>query len=211
MIPSPASELAAVPAALEKALPSLGHAVVTWARATNELLNQIERGQSGFDWLAARRTHDLRLARPPGFAPGSSFELSLAIAEERWWISGCSEVQADAWSLMRWLLHLPGLSERWVRELRAERFERLRQSVPALWYVDDEEPPVGSVIAGLGAASWNGVRAALEANDGLEVVGSDRWIQRKLTADASVSASYAISDEGRVSMSQTARLSSPAA
>jgi len=192
------SKPALLPAGLEASVPTLGHAVVKWAGATDELLTGLTRGADDSGWLASRWAEFDR-ARPATFAAEATFRLTLAWTGDRWWIQGCSGLDIPTWNVMRWLLHLPGLKGRWTQSLRAERFERLQRCVPPLWYLDDEEPPPGSVIAGLGVGSWKTVRGALSQNAGFLPV-ADRWMEREMKPSATRSILYEVSAAGRVEM-----------
>lgn len=52
------------------------------------------------------------------------------------------------------LLRVPALRGFWERELRRERFERLRAKLPEAWFADGRELPPGGALPGLGIARW---------------------------------------------------------
>lgn len=85
--------------------------------------------------------------------------------------------------------------------MRAERYERLLECVPSLWHVDEAEPPPGTVIAGLGAASWAEVRGALAWGAGLVQV-SNAWLERNLVPRGSLQIPYDVSAEGRIEVAE---------
>ncbi len=53
------------------------------------------------------------------------------------------------------LFRLPALRGFWERELRRERFERLRTVLPEAWFADGTVLPPGGALPGLGLAGWD--------------------------------------------------------
>lgn len=129
------SQSPAIPTSLDKAVPTLGHAVSVWMGAASRLPGAPEI-------LAA-----VDVASP--------MTLELVWNEAGWWIAGCSWLpERLPWLQARRQLHLPSLKHRWIREVRRSRFEFLRQHVAPAWQIVEEACPPGSVIAGLHATSW---------------------------------------------------------
>ena len=74
-------------------------------------------------------------------------------------IAGADAGNDLAFSHPTWqaLLHLPALRDFWTAELRASHHAHLLQVIPHAWCMDPTPLPPGSVIAGLGITSWDGL------------------------------------------------------
>lgn len=143
---------AELPKAVLKHLRPLGHEVVLFSAAIRQMLTRLEKGR-----FQPELTHFLQRWLPAGGLPQQVEEpfFNLVLKESRsgWQVSGSSLrwLNAPIWSAM---LHLPALRPFWASELRGSHLEHLRQILPAAWCLDGTPLPPGSVIAGLGIASW---------------------------------------------------------
>jgi hypothetical protein len=188
-----------LPADLAKSAPTLGHAVVLLVQAAGEIMERMRRKEDEPSrWIMARwqsLTGDSPL-NPPIRQP---FQLQVSLKADQWWVESCSAASPEVWRSIRWLLHLPSLRAVWEMQLRAARFEQLRLRVRPLWFMDEADPPPGTVIHHLNAASWHEVEQRLGPGGDLQAV-AERWVEHRYALANSVSLAYVASADGRVSL-----------
>jgi hypothetical protein len=146
--------------------------------------------------LATRWCCWCRPLNPPIRQP---FQLQVSLKADQWWVESCSAASPEVWRSIRWLLHLPSLRAVWEMQLRAARFEQLRLRVRPLWFMDEADPPPGTVIHHLNAASWHEVEQRLGPGGDLQAV-AERWVEHRYALANSVSLAYVASADGRVSL-----------
>lgn len=203
---TPSSHSPSLPAAMLKALPTLGHAVVLWHSSAGDLLRRWNKPFQGPEADYYLR-HWRDLGAPELTEPGRSARFNLRIGWEpqkgSWFLlDDASQLTRAAY--LRWLLHVPALRMFWIQALREQRFASLIRHVPKVWCLDDDEPPPGSVIAGLNAATWSDVKALVDASDSrlrhlhLEHVAQSRWVAEQPEVSDSMVTSYEVDEMGRV-------------
>ncbi len=166
----PASAPADLPKAVLKQVKPLGHEIGLWAGALQNLKARFAKGRFSSElssWLQDRwPTQEASL-------PSGDFALLLRDSPHGWQLVGGSLPWLDDPAFAA-LLHLPALRPAWAVDMRASHLDHLRQIIPHAWFLDPTPLPPGSVIAGLGIASWHRLPSLHGNGRAFEIVPSTR-------------------------------------
>jgi hypothetical protein len=148
------------PPSMVRALPTLGHAVVDWWAHGLAIIKDLAKHPERDPALAALIQQAVAVCGGPPSplldTTGHTLQLELSWgADGAWWITGISPMNKGPFLLQCWLLQLPALQAQWEKRMRSARLGVLKPIVPGAWLPQPEtELPPGTVVAGLGVASW---------------------------------------------------------
>jgi hypothetical protein len=140
-----------------KRLETCGHHVSLWAAAAQRLLARLHAGRLRAelsDWLLVWQPE----SHPTPMQEGDELSIVFSEVEDRWLVQESSLPWLGDPFWHAWL-HLPALRSGWSAELRASHLQSLRAMIPPAWCMDPTPLPPGTVIAGLGIASWQKLTA----------------------------------------------------